>query len=548
MGQFFRGTAPLATRNQIYQPNFELMGKVLGVVEGQIEKGEQELQAIDKLLKDIKYLDQDKNRVKDIIDVYNKKNEEYTNLVANNPLEFRKHLGNIKALGKQLANDYTSGELGAIQENKKARDEYVKEQKKRIAQKDSGLTEDYLNLMLNYQDKNFKGTNYKDKSSYEKYNGETLIADPNIIKLADEIAKGYKADSRKLHNVKQQGGYFVSGVQYEKGISPLVLSEFVTNSLLSDSKAQNYLKQYQKITGLSNKDISNIITNASLLAGQKYGFVEQEAGIKNITADSYSLKHYEHRLKEKQDLFTSVNIPFKADDFGDTLNHHLERARINRLDEIRKKLNIEDKLDFTKQEDVNEMKAILLAQKEKAKNNSNKIKEYEQLVLLETAFNKIEDDYNSKLLTASHSEYLNFTNNDYKKANMLEKRVKQISNGDVQNNKMRIIINTSGVGENTITYTLGQLLNNEIEIDGMKVRLEGVKGNMSNLLPVIGTTTTGDGYLHSSLRFTLVDKVKNKKGSRILYGKDDVYMEKQILIPMSDIYFDVFEDGTMYNN
>jgi len=406
MGQFFRGTTPLATRNKIWQPNFDLMGKVLGVVEGQIEKGEEGLDVIDNILKNIKYLEQDKDRTNEIVGAYNKESEKYTNLVAENPLEFRKHLGGIKSLGKQLSNDYTAGELSAIQSNYTAREKFIEEQKKRIAQKDSGLTDQNLNLMLNYQDKNFKGTSWKDKSMYNKYGTENIIADPNIRKIADEIAKDYKASLDKKHytHFSKDGKYTISGINSLKAIDPLELSRFVSNGLQQDSRVQNYLKQYQKIAELSNEDIAGLIKNASLSAGQKYGFSERETGVKSISANQYSLMNYGQKLKDREALMSNINVPVKSKEFG----VGIIRAEQRKAEELCK---LAENIKFTqwdvqKDPDATKLKAYIEARKNQKDEKGNPLMTEDEYTLTLHNINKILDDYQNTRFNATYTNLL----------------------------------------------------------------------------------------------------------------------------------------------
>jgi len=182
MGRFYRTAKPEFVDNNMYTPPVELMAGVIKNADAQIKENETALLSLyDKL--QAQSLKQDEPRLKEIINDYQSQIEGMAKKIQEDPMAFRKEIGNIRQLGRTINNDWTKGEVATIQGNKVARDTWVKDHLEKAKREKGYVTQDDMTYAQQQADSMFKGTNYKGPGDYEQWKQENLNAFVNLEDL-----------------------------------------------------------------------------------------------------------------------------------------------------------------------------------------------------------------------------------------------------------------------------------------------------------------------------------------------------------------------------
>jgi len=306
MGRFYKTSKPTFVKDNVYTPPFDLMAKVISNADKQIEKNETELLSLHKKLK-ADSLTADKPQLKKIINNYNNKIDELTNQLKENPLEFRRKTSDIKDLSRKIYDDWTTGEVAAIQSNKKAYDTWVKEEQKRINSKQ--ILQNDLNFAKDYFLHNFGGTKYNTDGNYNNINLEGLNSYKDLEKIADDRAKGYVADQNSSLVMGSDGKYIRKYKTDKKYINPKEIQQGVFNALLNDQELMKYYEQQVKWGRMTGQEVNNMMQSAANRVANKYAYtqIEKDGTMKND--NNYgSGRSGSGSSKNKDDILAGVSI------------------------------------------------------------------------------------------------------------------------------------------------------------------------------------------------------------------------------------------------
>lgn len=241
MSRFYK-TSSAAPVDYMYKLPAEFMVNVLQNTEGQIDNFYNSLDLISSAA-NVNYLTPDADTAKGIIDGYSKEIDSYTNRLKTNPLESRKLLPNLRDLSKKLQQDLKTGDLGRIQQNFTAFQDYNKQVDEMV--KANKLSPQEGLIFKSHAISKYQG--FKDKDGvYTPFSGETPMENVNLNKWMDEQLKNLVASGQITWNEKA-GQYFVRDEQGREYKDPNKIFSILYNSIQGDTNLQAFLNQRHRM-------------------------------------------------------------------------------------------------------------------------------------------------------------------------------------------------------------------------------------------------------------------------------------------------------------
>jgi len=299
MGRFYKTAHPQFVDRNIYTPPAELMAKVIGNADTQIEKNETALLSLyDKL--QAQSLAVDEPRLKEIINSYQNNIEEMAKKVQEDPLAFRKEIGNIRQLSRKINDDWTKGEVAAIQGNKQTRDAWVKDHLEKAKKEKGYVTQDDITYANSVFDKQFNekgGTKY-DNGKYNSYTSENLNPFVNLEDLGEERAKGYIADVVTKNGVYTDGKYMYTSEKKNEVVPFETVKQGVLSSMINDKELMAYYGQQVRLGRYTQDEVAQKLESSANRVAEKYSYKKEEYGNKSTTGDPYALENLRqsHRI------------------------------------------------------------------------------------------------------------------------------------------------------------------------------------------------------------------------------------------------------------
>lgn len=292
MGRFFKAQPVELSTNHIYTPPIDLMTKVIGNADAQIQKNETALLSLyDKL--QAESLKQDEPRLKEIITGYQSQIEGMAQKIQEDPLAFRKEMSKIRELGRTINNDWTKGEVSAIQGNKFARDTWVKNHLEKAKREKGYVTQDDMTFAQNQADQMFTGTDYKGPGDYKQWSQENLNAFVNLEDISEDRAKGYIADVVTKNGAYTDGKYMYTSENKKEIVPYDTIKKGVLSSMLNDRELMAYYGQQVRLGRFTQEEVAQKMQSAADRVAEKYSYTKQESGRKSITGDPFALKQME---------------------------------------------------------------------------------------------------------------------------------------------------------------------------------------------------------------------------------------------------------------
>lgn len=252
MARFYR-TASSNPLDYMYKINAPLMQAVLGAQDQYISENLNQLGQMSQTASTIPSLTPDNARVEQIMGDYNKQIDEITNAIKSDPANWRKQVDPIRTIGRDLANNYRSGEISKIVGNYnsyKAVSDKIDKQVEEFSKSGKGISADraraykqhFLNEFINA---NPNGTAFDPKTrEYNAIKAFDPMANMDVRKvLSDELDK-MKADGtiQVREGLSGNGEYFNKETQKWEGVSPEKILR-IASSRLNNPQLMDYLKQ-----------------------------------------------------------------------------------------------------------------------------------------------------------------------------------------------------------------------------------------------------------------------------------------------------------------
>lgn len=257
MGRFY-STTSFQPVDFIYQLPAKMMAETMQAVETRNDELNNSLNLLDDSLAKIQYLEPDKQRVKQIVNEYQNKINSLVENISSNPTEWRKYSSDVKNLGKELANNYTKGELAAIQGNYSAYQNWLKEDNERFKKGD--ITSEWLSSAKNKYLSEFNGTNYDNNlGAYNSIKTEALAKHVDLNKKFDDYLKDVKANSTDVKNTTIGTQWLIKTENGNEWVDEARLAQIAANKLSADDETKAFIRQGANL-GIF-KDPAKVIEN-----------------------------------------------------------------------------------------------------------------------------------------------------------------------------------------------------------------------------------------------------------------------------------------------
>jgi hypothetical protein len=207
MTAFYR-TSSANPIDYIQDINLPLMERALLTNDNYITQAQEQNRQLGDLSVNFNRLAADNEAANKIAQGYTERVNELTTAIQNDPTNWRKQIGNIKDLNRELVNDYRTGAISKIQSNfneyKKYSDEIDKQTQAYLKSNgkvgiDPTAANAYKRIGLN----NFAGTNYESPSSYKVFTPLPIRQNMNVQEVIEKGLKDMEADGQI--RVSQEG-------------------------------------------------------------------------------------------------------------------------------------------------------------------------------------------------------------------------------------------------------------------------------------------------------------------------------------------------------
>lgn len=261
-------------------------------------------------------LSKDKTRRDEILKGYEGKVDELASKFQENPLAYANTKGQTRKLAREIHEDWTRGEVSAIQGNYNARADFVKRYKEAMAAGKVNAKD--FETALAYFDSKFQGTNYDQTLGKETgtYSTEELSKFVNVETLAETRGEGYIADVITQLGAYKEGDYIYTSKDSKKEVTYDEIFKGVKSAMYNDTELIDYLNQQQKFGRYAGEEnpIEKRIEAAASRVANKYSHREIEQGRTSMKADAFALKEREYELKKdfhgyKENFKTISSMP-----------------------------------------------------------------------------------------------------------------------------------------------------------------------------------------------------------------------------------------------
>lgn len=280
MGQFYKAEKIDHVANPIYQPPIELMAKVLESKDKIVDEGIAETESLNLGLEKLGAITDDMPHAQELIQQYKQKIKDMTTTIQNNPLEYTRHTGDLKALSSQLQDEVINGPLGVYNNQKLQLDKWKEEQYKRAEKKENNINIADIDKFYAAAIQRLRkdgGTNYKGKNQYNNIGNylENIVGSEGAHTIADKYAANFKASliENAGSNIDANGN--ILDVETSSKINdPRTIMEGTLLALKSDSNLMDYYNQRIRMGLMTEEEKETELALAAIGASTKYGFSE----------------------------------------------------------------------------------------------------------------------------------------------------------------------------------------------------------------------------------------------------------------------------------
>lgn len=329
MGQSYRGTQATFLDDAMFKMPYELMGAIVDKKDKEIQSDIDQRTALGDLLK-AQGLQADEPRLQQKLKEYQDQIDSSVQEIYKDPLNYNKQ--GVQKLKRGIIEDFTLGEIGAIQSNKARYDAWVKSEEEKIAKNpglyDTGMFEAIKSQKL----KDFTGTSYKGPNDYSSFEVEGAIGIKDTLTVLDDLMKGAIPNFESVSWDNDRGGWNVKGKNESKFFRPEDLQSMYSSFLSTNPDYYMGIVQRQKygIPGYENSITSEgLNTSPGTFFGEslnllqtKYGGVQSSTergttmntlGIQQAQ-DQIETVYVDATLEEKQ---ATVYTAFSGKDIGE---------------------------------------------------------------------------------------------------------------------------------------------------------------------------------------------------------------------------------------
>ena len=366
MGRFYQTTAPEFVDDAMFKLPYEQMGAVLLAKDAKVGDDIEAATALGELLK-AQGLKVDEPRLNQKIQEYEDGIFSTVDYIKGNVLNYDP--GEITKLQRTIHEDFTRGEIAAIQSNKAAFDADMAMWREKQKKNPELYTDKYISQLASQSLGRYKGIGYEGPNKYNTYSGLDATAMPDMNKWVDEALKDALPNFKSITRDTDTGRWLVTQGNSTKEMSEQDLNTILQTRLGGDVNLQAALKQrsdfgMEGFTGLFNEEgglnptiaftedgriqfANNVLGNSFRSGIEKFGFTETTQTHKMSETDR-GKQDYAYALARKKEIEDNPNITVEGKDHIKTFNG----SNLTEFAALRKAYDEEKQAILTKVEEI----------------------------------------------------------------------------------------------------------------------------------------------------------------------------------------------------
>ena len=359
MGRFFQTDKPTFVDDNMLRLPYQLMAQVINKVDTDIAQNESNLISLYDQL-NANALKQDQPRLKEILGGFETEIDDLAGEIQKDPLQFRRKTADIRNLSRKINEEFTRGEVSAIQSNFDVFQGFTKRGQEAVKKGDV-LQEDFQSARGKFFS-DFQGTNFQD-GDFQTIFTEDLNKFINVEDIAETRGKEYAASTAELINGFSDGIYIYEDESKEKIMPFEKVYSGVLSSLMNDRELNSYLTQQVRLGNMTPEQYQDTIINAADRVAGKFSFRDTKQSRK-LENDQIFLEN----LKQKnRKAFARFNKDLEEDEFNfsPTFNRTsfmLPKDKFNYENVLGYASNLEEDLQSLKDRDVGNLNSEELRQ------------------------------------------------------------------------------------------------------------------------------------------------------------------------------------------
>ena len=338
MGRFFQATPGEFLDDAMFKLPYEQMQEALLFKDKKIGDDIEAATALGELLK-AKGLKVDEPRLNQKIQEYEDGIFSTVDYIKGNVLNYDP--GEITKLQRTIHEDFTRGEIAAIQGNKAAFDADMAMWREKQKQNPELYTDEYISRLASKSLERYEGIGYEGPSKYNTYSGLDATAMPEMLGWVDKVLEGSIPNFESATRDTDTGRWLVTAGGSTKEMSEQDLNTILQTGLRGDVGLLAALKQrsdfgMEGFTGLFDEEgelaptiafdekgnakyANNILGNSFKYGLEKKGFKETTE-TRSMQANPYALKDYDYALAKKKEIEDNPHITVEGKDAVKTFN------------------------------------------------------------------------------------------------------------------------------------------------------------------------------------------------------------------------------------
>ena len=338
MGRFYETTAPEFVDDAMFKLPYEQMWVFLLSKDDKVGDDIEAQTALGELLK-AQGLKVDEPRVNEKIKQYEDKIQQNVDYIRGNVLNYDPT--ELSKLKREINEDWTRGEIAAIQGNKAAFDADMAMWREKQKKNPELYTDEYISLLASNSLGGYKGIGYEGPSKYNTYSGLDATAMPDMNQWVDEALKGAIPDLESVSREVDTGKWLVKTGSSTKEMTDKDINDILQTRLGGDVNLQAALKQRSEFglegfTDLFNEEgglnptiaftedgriqfANNVLGNSFRSGIEKFGFTETTQTHKMSETDR-GKQDYAFALARKKEIEDNPHITVEGKDHIKTFN------------------------------------------------------------------------------------------------------------------------------------------------------------------------------------------------------------------------------------
>lgn len=304
MGQAYKGTEATFLDDAMFKLPYELMGTIIDKKEKQIQEDLDSRNALSDLLK-AEGLKVDEPRLQQILKGYQDEIDSSVEDIYNDPVNYSRE--GVQKLKRKITEDFTIGEVAAIQGNKLVFDTWKKEQAEKIKKNPELYDADLLDNLSSDVLSRFKGTSYKGPSEYSTISPDEAIGIKDTLSVLEDIMKGAVPDFESSSWDNDRGGWNIKGKDSTKFFKPQDLQNMYLGFLKTNPEYTRGIAQRERVgvpgwsgnfteEGMPSFEKGSHFLDSMELLKTKYGGVERTTE-RSQTLNEIGIQEYKDRME-----------------------------------------------------------------------------------------------------------------------------------------------------------------------------------------------------------------------------------------------------------